>query len=50
MLDAKKKRSSEAIAKADDLKRELSCLDECNKKLVEESGKMKMNFRITRLS
>ena len=39
LLDAKKKKSLEPIAKTDDLTRQLSCLDEHNKKLVEQSGK-----------
>ena len=39
LLDAKKKKSLEPIAKTDDLTRQLSCLDEHNKKLVKESSK-----------
>ena len=39
VLEAEKKKSSKTTTKVDDLRRQLSCLDECNKKLVEESGK-----------
>ena len=45
ILDAKKKKSSEATAEADNLRTQLSGLNEHNKKLIEESGKNEVELQ-----